>query len=268
MLQGTNRFGSHYIITQVFHLQKIEDCYKTCIQPPTAKLNTGDGSPMSAIGTMALHLWIAEFKFTHNFIICDQLPETELIFGIDMQRTFSLSYAWDKERNCYNKKEGKFLVYSNNCEWKATIGTVKWTLKIPPQHNGIMPIKISGPIIEGHMAYFITDYNTSKGRDPNINIISGIHKIKGWTSVNVLVSNYTSKHLTFHKREYVRHLLPAVTDDTTIDKRETHQTNSIMLKKWWLKKSCRISSTHHAIHYPPISNTNLIHYWRNMNLNM
>ena len=62
---------------------------------------------MSAIGTMALHLRIAGFKFTHNFIICDHLSELELIFGIDMQRKFSLSYAWDKERNCYIQKEGK-----------------------------------------------------------------------------------------------------------------------------------------------------------------
>ena len=132
MLQGTNRFGSIYIITQVFHLQKIEDCYKTPIQPTTAKLNTADGSLMSAIGTMALHLRITEFKFTHNFIICDQLPEMELMFGIDMQRKFSLSYAWDKERNCYIQKEGKFLVYTSNCEHKATTGTVKLMLKIPP----------------------------------------------------------------------------------------------------------------------------------------
>ena len=87
---------------------------------------------MSEIGTMALHLRIAEFKFTHNFIICDQLPETELIFGIDMQRKFSLSYTWDKKRNCYIQKEGKFLTYTNNCEQKATIGTVKSRLKIPP----------------------------------------------------------------------------------------------------------------------------------------
>ena len=99
-----------------------------------------------------------------------------------------------------------------------------------------MPIKISGPIIEEHMAYFITDDNTSKGRDPNINIISSIHKIKGRTSVNVLVSNYTNKHLTFHKGEYVRHLEPAVTDDTTIDQRETHQTNSITLQKMMAEK--------------------------------
>ena len=88
MLQGTNRLRSHHIITQVFHLPK--NCYKTNIQPTTAKLNTEDGSPMSAIGTTALHLRIAEFKFTHNFIICDQLPETELILGTDMQRKFSL----------------------------------------------------------------------------------------------------------------------------------------------------------------------------------
>ena len=80
----------------------------------------------------ALHLRIAEFKFTHNFIICDQLPETELILGIDMQQKFSLSYAWDKEGNCYIQREGKFLVYTNNCDQKATIGTVKSTLKIPP----------------------------------------------------------------------------------------------------------------------------------------
>ena len=87
-----------------------------------------------------------------------------------------------------------------------------------------MPIKISGSIIEEHIAYFITDNNTSKGKDPNINIISGIHKIKGRTSVNVLVSNYTNKHLTFHKGEYAGHLEPAVMDDTTIEQRETHQT--------------------------------------------
>ena len=56
----------------------------------------------------------------------------ELIFGIDIQRKFSLSYAWNKERNCYIQREGKLLVYTNNCEQKAKIGTVKLMLKIPP----------------------------------------------------------------------------------------------------------------------------------------
>ena len=81
------------------------------------------------------------------------------------------------------------------------------------------------------MAYFITDDNTSKGTDPNINIINSIHKIKGRTSVNILVSNYTNKHLTFHKGEYIGYLEPVVIDNTTIDQKETHQTNSITLQK-------------------------------------
>ena len=112
--------------------KNIEDSYKTPIQPSTAKLNTADGSLMSALGMTALHLRIAKFKFTHNFIICNQLPNMELIFGIDIQKKFSISYAWDREKNCYIQKEGKFLTYTRNCEQRATIGTVKSTLKIPP----------------------------------------------------------------------------------------------------------------------------------------
>ena len=70
-----------------------------------------------------------------------------------------------------------------------------------------------------------------KEGDPNINIIKGIHKIKGRTSVNILISSYTNKHLTFHKEEYIGHLEPAVIDDTTIDQKEAHQTDSITLQK-------------------------------------
>ena len=83
----------------------MEDCYKTPIQPTTAKLNTADGSPITTLGSSALHLQIADFKFTHNFRICDQLPDTELIFGIDIQKKFSLSYAWDKDKKpaIYNR---------------------------------------------------------------------------------------------------------------------------------------------------------------------
>ena len=51
--------------------KKIEDCNKTPIQPTTAKLNTTDGSLVMALGSAALHLQITEFKFMHNFIICD-----------------------------------------------------------------------------------------------------------------------------------------------------------------------------------------------------
>ena len=184
---------------------------------------------MTALGSTALHLQIAKFKFTHNFIICNQLPETELIFGIDIQKKFLLSYAGDKEKNCYIQRNSKFLVYTHSHDCIATIGTVKSTLKISPRHNGVIPIKISGPIIKTHMAYFLTDDSTPKGMDPNINIINGIHKIKGKTSVNILVSNYTNKHVTFHKGEYIGHLEPTVLDST--DQPATHQTNSMTLKK-------------------------------------
>ena len=50
--------------------QLIEYSFKTPIQPTTTKLNTADRSPMMALGMTAIHLRIADFKFTHNFIIC------------------------------------------------------------------------------------------------------------------------------------------------------------------------------------------------------
>ena len=190
--------------------QAMNSSFKTPIQAATTKLNTADGLPMTALGIATLQLRIADFKFTHNFIICDRLPDTELLFGIDIQKKFSLSYAWDKEKNCYIQKDGRFLTYTRNCEHKATIGIIKSTLKIPTRHNGIIPIKIKGCTIKGHTAYFISNQDSRKGKDPNINIINGIHNIKGKTSVNILVSNYTNKHITFNKGEYVGHLEPPI----------------------------------------------------------
>ena len=113
------------------------------------------------------------------------------------------------------------------------IGTVKSTLKIPPRHNGVVPIKISGPLITTDTAHFITDDSTPKGKDPNINIIDSIHKIKDRSTVNVIVSNYTNKHLTFHKGKYIGHLEPLELDST--DQGEKHQANSITLKKMMSK---------------------------------
>ena len=80
------------------------------------------------------------------------------------------------------------------------------------------------------MAYFLMGHNSMKGRDPNINIINGIHQTKQKTSVNILVSNYTNKHITFNKGEYVGHIEPAFTDDT-IDQSDIHSTNSVTLQK-------------------------------------
>ena len=209
--------------------KQIEDCYKTPIQAMAGNLNTADGSPMTTLGSTALHLQIADFKFMHIFIICNQLPDTELMFGIDIQKKFSLSYTWDKDWQCYIQQNGRFLTFTHTTTQKATIGTIKSTLKISPRHNGVVPIKISGPLIPMHTAHFVMDDSTPKGRDPNINIIDGIHKIKDRSTVNILISNYTNKHLTFHKGEYIGHLEPIVLDSTV--QRETHQANSITLKK-------------------------------------
>ena len=86
---------------------------------------------MPALGMTALHLRIADFKFTHNFVICNRLPDTELIFRIHIQKKFSITYAWNMAKYCYIQRDGKFLTYTRNCEQKATIGVVKSTLKIP-----------------------------------------------------------------------------------------------------------------------------------------
>ena len=105
-------------------------------------------------------------------------------------------------------KKWQILIFHTHHHQKATIGTVKSTLKIPPRHNGVVPIKISRPLITTDKAHFIADDSTHKGKDPNISIIDGIHKIKDRSTVNVIVSNYTNKHLTFHKGKYIRHLEP------------------------------------------------------------
>ena len=68
----------------------------------------------------------------------------ELLFGIKVQNNFFLSYALDREQNCYINKEGRFLTYTRNCEQKTNIAVVKSALKIPPRHNGVVPMKIKG----------------------------------------------------------------------------------------------------------------------------
>ena len=94
-----------------------------------------------------------------------------------------------------------------------------------------MAIKISGPIIKEQMAYFITDNNTTKGRDPDINIINGIHKIKGKNLSTYLFPITPTNTSPSHKEEYIGHLEPTTIDDTKINQTEAHQTNSVTLNK-------------------------------------
>ena len=146
--------------------QNIDNNFQTAIQSTSIYLDAVDGSPMIALGIPTLQLWTAGFKSLHNFIICDRLPNTEILFGIDVQKKFALSYTWDQERNCYKQKESRFLTYTRNCEQKVNADIVKSTFKIMPRHSGIIPMKIKGHTIKGHMAYFISYLELKKGRTP------------------------------------------------------------------------------------------------------
>ena len=186
--------------------QFIDDCFKTHIQATTITLNTADILSMTALRMTALHLRIAEFKFTHNFIVCDRLPDTEIIFGIDIQKKFLLSYTGDKEKNCYIQKDHKFLTYTQNCKQKMTIGIVKSTLKIPLRHKSIILVKIKGNSITGPKVCFISDQDSIKGKDANINIVNGIHTSKAEQQLifwYLIIATNTS-HLT--KENYIGHL--------------------------------------------------------------
>ena len=98
--------------------------------------------------------------------MCNRLPDTEVLFGIDIQQKVAISYVWDEQKNCYIEKDGRFLTYTRTCEQKATTGIVRSTLKIPPRHNGIVPVKIKGHTTKGHMTYFISNQDSLKGKDP------------------------------------------------------------------------------------------------------
>ena len=121
-----------------------------------------------------------------------------------------------------------------------TIGIVKLTLKIPPRHNGVIPIKITGQTLKEHMAYIITIDDSTKGKEPHINIINGLHDIKGKTSVNILLSNYTNKLITFNKGEYIGYLEPAIensvnSDLPSLNQHITHSTNSVTTQRMMAK---------------------------------
>ena len=114
-----------------------------------------------------------------------------------------------------------------------TIGTVKSTLRIPPRHNGIIPTKIKGNSIPGQTVCFISNQESRKGNDPNINIVNGIHTIKGRTTVNILISNYSNKWITFSKAEYIGHLKNITEEQNSQghDNSDAYTTSSVTMKK-------------------------------------
>ena len=187
-----------------------EDHYKTSILPAAIHLKTADGSPMSLMVKVTLHLYIADLKFLHTLFTCDKLPETDLLCGINLQKRNLLYYCWVSDRQLFIQREGSFLTYTRNKEQHRNITIIKSILKIPARYNDAIPIKIKGYNLRDHMAYFISNQHTKKGLDPNIHVNDGIHNIKGKLTIHVIVANSKNKHITFNKGQCIGHMEPHI----------------------------------------------------------
>ena len=107
-------------------------------------------------------------------LILHKLPKTDITFYIDIKKRYFLSYSWDSDKQLFIQRESSFLTYTRNCEQQHNIAVVKFTFKIPPRCNGVIPIMIKGHILKAPMGYFISNQCAIKGLDPNIHVIDGI----------------------------------------------------------------------------------------------
>ena len=99
------------------------------------------------------------------------------------------------------------IIHTEKAHFWLTLETlVKSTLKIPPRHNGIIPITIKWHNLKASMGYFISNQHTNKGLDPKIHVIDGIYNIKGRSNLHILVANYTNKHVTLNKGLCIGHI--------------------------------------------------------------
>ena len=57
---------------------------------------------------------------------------------------------------------------------------------------------------------FISNQHANRGLDPNIHVIDGICNIKGRSTLQILVANYTNKHVTFNKEQCIGHIEPSI----------------------------------------------------------
>ena len=95
--------------------------------------------------------------------------------------------------------KGSFLIYTRNCEQHHSIAVVKFPLKIPPRHNGIIPVTIKEHNLKAPAGYFISNQCINKRLNPNIHVIEGICNIKDRSTLHILVANYANKHVTFNR---------------------------------------------------------------------
>ena len=73
-------------------------------------------------------------------------------------------------------------------------------------------------------------------QDPNIHIIDGIHNIRERTYVNVFISNYTSKHITFNDGEHVGYVELPTEDCNRSQKILDHLQLTVLPQKWCPRK--------------------------------
>ena len=88
-----------------------------------------------------------------------------------------------------------------------------------------MPIRIKVHDLKDQVAYFISNQHTKKGLNPNIHVIDGIYNIKGKSVLYVIVLNYTNKHVTFNKGQYIGHM------ELLIDNMSQTSVSSVITQK-------------------------------------
>ena len=131
---------------------------------------------------------------------------TDVILGMDFQREYRISYDWDEEKWCYIRHKGQFLCYTEDMESGINRVSIAKTIRIPPMHNGAMPVSIMGHNIKTPTACFIR----SQYMDPEVKLIDGVHDILRNVTLQVLVINNSNQHVNFMKGMKIGHLEPPI----------------------------------------------------------
>ena len=107
------------------------------------KSNTSDGSPMTALGMMVLQLRKTDVRFAYNFIICNRLPDTEILFDIDIHEKFPCYMPGIRKRT---------VTYRRMADFSPTPETV----------NRRQPLELSRPLSKYHSDTMASSQSSSK----------------------------------------------------------------------------------------------------------
>ena len=165
---------------------------------------------MTALGMTALQLRTADFKFAYSFIICNRLSDIEILFGIDIQKKFPWHMPGIRKRTVTYRRMADFSPTPETVNRRQLLGLSRQLSKYHP--DTMVSFQSRSKAIQSKDIWHTSSAIKiqQKWKDCNINIINSIHNIKGKTSVNILVSNYTNKHITFNKGEYIGDLEPPI----------------------------------------------------------